>query len=96
MGKAASKKASKKSTKRLDSVGWVFWLICFLPAYPVGYYLSYQAAYEDQKTGLLPWVLGFVLAALGAGIVTWVVNSVLQLIDKQRRKTEPRPKKAGR
>lgn len=72
----AKSKAKKQS--RFESVGWGFWLITFVLLYPACWYIVYDAAYADQKRGVLPWGLGFFLAAIGASIVSIAVNFVLQ------------------
>lgn len=74
-----AKEASKgKQSQGLEAVGWGFWLICFVVLYGPAWYIGYSVSYSDQRGGLLPWVLGFVLAAFGAGIVSVAVNFTLQ------------------
>ncbi len=74
----AKSKPKGKKEHGLESVGWGFWLICFVVLYGPSWYVGYSVAYSDQRTGLLPWILGFVLAAFGAGLVSVAVNFTLQ------------------
>ncbi len=84
MAKRASKKGNKP--KKLDSVGWGFWLICFVLLYGPCWYLGYHYSYDDRRNGLLPWAVGFTLAAFGAGLLSFAVNYVLQTWQERARK----------
>lgn len=81
MARARHKKKKKKKvqeTTGLESVGWGFWLVCFVVFYGPGWYVVYRYAYEDRQVGIFPWVGAFVLAALGAGFLSFLVNFALQ------------------
>lgn len=85
---------AKTETKRLESVGWQFWMVWFVLFYPPVTYLAWQTAYNDMKTTILPWILGFLGAALGAGLVSWAVNTVLQRrVEKARKEQRKKAKK---
>lgn len=71
-------KKKKQKSNRLEAVGWGFWLICFAILYGPMTYLGYEASYEDMRAGMLPWVIGFSLAAVGAGFISVGVNYALQ------------------
>jgi len=75
-GKKAPKTAPKK--QGLESVGWGFWLICFAVLLGPCWYIGYDYSYNNMKAGLFPWVVGFSMAAFGAGILSLVVNYLLQ------------------
>ncbi len=86
--KKGRKKAQlrQKKKKGIEAVGWGFWLICFVVLFAPCTYLGYTYSYDDRKGGLLPWVLGFALAALGAGLLSLVVNFIIQKRVESRRK----------
>ncbi len=69
------KKAEKKG---IEAIGWGFWLICFALLFGPCYYLGYTYSVSDRKGGLLPWVIGFSLAALGAGLLSLAANFIVQ------------------
>lgn len=79
---------AKKRSGPVDSVGWVFWLVCFGIFAVPSIYLMLQYTYEDT-TLWGPIMFGIVLAATCAGITSWLVNSALQFrqgrIEKAKR-----------
>jgi len=87
---------AKKKGYEFDAAGWVFWLVVFGLLLGPGIYGSKQIMYED--TPWMQWVGGgVVVAALGAGIISWAVNSVVQrrrkrlrLAEKKRAKKQQR------
>lgn len=87
-----TKKRKKKSKHgRFESVGWGFWLICFAVLYGPMTYVGYIYSVEDRRTGLLPWVIGFTLAAFEAGVLSMAVNYGLQKrIELLRKKAKKR------
>lgn len=87
-------KGPKKAPKKpgLEAVGWGFWSICFSVLLGPGCYLGYQVSYADRKGGLLPWLIGFGLAAFGAGVISMVVNYSLQKRIELRRKSARKSK----
>ena len=88
MVKKTRKKGGKKSEKKkgIEAVGWGFWLICFAIFFGPSLYLGYTISYDDRKGGVLPWVIGFSLAALGAGLLSFMVNFIIQKRIESRRK----------
>lgn len=70
-----------------DAAGWLFWIVVFVVLLGPGIYGSKLAMYDDT-----PWVTwvggGLVVAALGAGMVSWGVNSVVQRRRKRLRIAE--------
>jgi len=77
MAKKSGNKKTEKS-KGIEAVGWGFWLICFVILYVPSWLIGKNFSYEDRSTGLFPLVVGFAIAAFGAGILSFVVNFVLQ------------------
>ena len=75
MGKKNDK---NRTTYRFESVGWGFWLICFVVFYGPATYVGFYYSYEDMRAGMLPWVIGFALAAVAAGLLSTAVNYILQ------------------
>ena len=89
VAKSAAKK--RKKPKRLEAVGWGFWLICFAVLYGPCWYLGYRYSYSAQRGGLFPWVVGFALAAIGAGLLSVAVNYALhKRIELERRRVRKR------
>ncbi|MCH8204424.1 MAG: hypothetical protein IID09_04625 [Candidatus Hydrogenedentes bacterium] len=88
MAKKRRKKGTRKAEKKkgIEAIGWGFWLICFAVLYGPCTYLGYTYSYDDRKGGLLPWVIGFALAALGAGLLSLVLNFIVQKRIESRRK----------
>ena len=90
----AKKKGRKKrkstenlpTKKGIEAVGWGFWLICLAVLFGPCLYLGYTYSVSSQKAGLLPWVIGFSLAAVGAGLLSLVVNFIIQKRIESRRK----------
>jgi hypothetical protein len=76
--KAAKHPAAAKPAAWRDSVGWGFWLICFAALYGPSWFLAYRFAVDSEKTGLVPWVTAFALAAVGAGLLSFAVNYSLR------------------
>jgi xanthine/uracil permease len=73
----------KKSWK-FDAAGWLFFLAMLLvlvaPCIAVAWRFIYPA-----YTRWYPVVTGIVVAAIGAGTVSWAVNAVLQWRQKKQR-----------
>lgn len=78
--KALTKRASTKKMKPagIESVGWGFWIICFIVLLGPATYLGWSFAYDDRKVGIFPWVVGFGIAAFGAGLLSTGVNFAIQ------------------
>lgn len=85
--------ARTNRSKGIDSVGWGFWSICFGVLVVPCTLLSWIVSYEDARSRFLPYLLGVVLAALGAGFLSWFVNAVIQKRLAKKRKTERKKSK---
>jgi len=59
---------------RRESVGWGFWLVCFAVFYVPALFVSRQSVYESDRETFVPYVIAFALAALGAGVLSYIVN----------------------
>lgn len=89
MAKTTGKK--KEKSKGIEEVGWGFWLICFTVLYGPCWYIAREYSYSDRKVGLFPLVVGFVLAAFGAGLLSFVLNFLVQ---KRRESVRKRVRKS--
>lgn len=65
------------SSPRWEAAGWGFWSIVFLILLGPSIYVSFQISYE-QSSMLVIVVVGMSIAAFIAGIVTFIVNMILQ------------------
>ena len=93
MARRKAKSPQKATEKRgIEAVGWGFWLICFAVLYGPGWYIGYTFSYDDRKSGILPWVIGFSLAAFGAGLISLVLNYIVQKRNESRRKSARKSK----
>lgn len=83
--------ATKKHTQ-IETVGWKFWLVAFVVLIVPGYLALLPITREST-----PWYAlaagGVVFAAIGAGVVSWAVNSLLQYRVRKRRHAERKSKK---
>jgi len=75
---------SKSAWWKIDAAGWVFWLIVFIVLAGPCVYGAWHVVYPDTPRPV-PVVTGMVLAAVGAGVVSWAVNSVIQRQRKKQR-----------
>jgi uncharacterized membrane protein YesL len=76
--------ANNKS-KRLEPVGWIFWLIAFVLSIPLCLYIVWQAAF----TSTLPIVriaASILLAAVFSACLSVAVNFVIDYIDGKRQR----------
>jgi hypothetical protein len=90
MAKKASKHpAAARPAVPRNSAGWGFWLICFAALYGPSWFLAYRSTVEREKTGFVPWVTAFALAAVGAGLLSFAANYAL------RSRAEAAKKKQG-
>ena len=74
----------KSWSSLFDTAGWLFWLIIFLLLLWPGILIASRFIYAVYGRWY-PFVTGAILAALGAGVVSWAVNSVLQRRRKRLR-----------
>lgn len=77
MAKHAAQREKPKHRKDLFA-GWGFWLVVFVTLYVPSWFWVSRNAYNDQKSGIFPWSAAFIMAALGAGIISWLVNAALR------------------
>lgn len=73
----------KQGRSPIDSVGWVFLLIVFAILLVPAIYLSWHVVRENQEWPI-PVGMGVLFALFAAGIVAWIVNTVLQVRAKRR------------
>ncbi len=73
----------KQDRSPIDSVGWVFLVVVFAILLIPAIYLSWHVVREDQEWPI-PFGLGVLLAFFASGIVTWIVNTALQVRSKRR------------
>lgn len=83
----------KKSSLKLEGVGWKFWSASFLVLLGPSLYLGWLIRYEDVSS-LVPGLVGIMVAALGAGVVSWIVNSALHSRHARARKAERKQNKS--
>ena len=75
---------SKESRWKFDAAGWVFWLIMFILLAGPCIFGAWKIVYSTASR-TVPIVTGLVLAAVGAGTVSWTVNAILQRRQKKQR-----------
>ena len=74
---------AKDKTSGLEYVGRKFWFVGFVVVAVPAVYASFQLVTE-RTTPLVPVAMGAIGAAIGAGVVSWAVNSVLQYRTRKR------------
>ena len=67
-----------------ESLGWIFWLICFVVLMGPCVYLALGASYEGVNPSG-PIMLGLLAASMLAGLVSWIANGLLQLRARRTR-----------
>lgn len=85
----------KKRSFEFDAAGWGFWVIVFFVLVGPAIYGSWHVVTERASRGI-PVGMGLVGAALGAGLVSWAVNAVLQFKRKKEKLAERRKSKKKR
>jgi len=75
---------AKKGSFEFDAAGWLFWLIVFAVLAGPAIYGSWQIVFSETNR-LVPIAMGIVGAAVGAGVVSWAVNGVIQYGQKKKR-----------
>lgn len=75
---------NRKDVSRIEKVGWLFWSVAFaVLVAPCFYAVSYGM---EEHTPLAERVgIAVVAAAVGAGLVSWPVNSIVQAHLKRQR-----------
>ena len=92
--KAKRARKAKQEQVEISGVGWVFFVVCFVLLVVPSVILVWVYSYEDKRGSLFPYIVGFVIAALGAGVFSWAVNSVWYWVMTKRLKAKrKKPKK---
>ena len=80
------------SVNRWESVGWVFWSVCFLLSLPGCIYITRNLSYSNVSVfGYI--VFGVMLAGGVASVITWVTNTVLGVFARQILKRQKKEEK---
>lgn len=74
---------TKKAEHRFVA-GWLFWGIVFFLLSPISIFWCWRIV-EPEESRVIPVSMGFLLAALGAGIIAWAANAALQWVQERRR-----------
>lgn len=68
---------AKKKESRFEAAGWLFWIITSVVLMPPSIWFFWSKK-PEEATWLYPFGMGAVIAALAAGFITWIVNSIIQ------------------
>jgi hypothetical protein len=86
-------------SRRLDSVGWIFFFVMLVLYLPVCIYVVIQMTLDTLHIGTRVGV-GVVLAFFAAGFTSWLVNSMLyyraQRLDANAAEAEKQARKPGK
>lgn len=75
---------AKSSRREFDAAGWLFWTLVFAVLAGPGMYLAFK--FTDKGSFILLRLgAGAMIAAVGAGVISWAVNTVLQYRNRKRR-----------
>lgn len=74
-------------TKELLEAGWEFWIFSFVAALGPCLFFGLRVTRESAPR-LAPISFGLIAAALGAGVLSWAANSVIQRRAERNRKRE--------
>lgn len=88
-------KASQQTSIRWEAAGWGFWSLLFLIMLGPAIYFTFQISYE-QTSAFVAVIVGFSIAAFIAGVVTFVVNAILQSRAERIRRAANSTKKKKR
>ncbi|HOK09909.1 MAG TPA: hypothetical protein PLT82_10315 [Candidatus Hydrogenedens sp.] len=84
-----------KQFKNIESVGWIFWIICSLLLLVPNYFLAGFLVYDYSKGTRIGFTIG--MSAVVGAIIAWVVNEILYRINlakyKETRKKERKKKR---
>ena len=83
---------AKKDSFEFDAAGWLFWLIVFVALIGPAIYGCSKIVYA-RTSAVVPIGMGVVGAAVGAGVVSWAVNAVVQRRRKKKRLAERKKSK---
>lgn len=88
--------ATEKPKRRLDAAGWLVWFVVWLILLGPSIYLLGLAKLVGTKWAAIV-LFGVVVASIGAGFITWILNWFLQRREARRRANErTAQKKANR
>jgi hypothetical protein len=76
--------SNKDTGWKFDAAGWVFWLIVFVLLAGPCIFGIWKIVYATANRSI-PIVTGLIVAAIGAGFISWAVNAVVQRRQKQQR-----------
>lgn len=76
---------SKLQFKSLDSVGWLAFTIIFAALIYPGQLAAHALTYEQMSTPFSMIVLGLVIAAISAAVITWALNAVVTRLAELRK-----------
>lgn len=74
----------RKHSFEFDAAGWLFWIVVFVVLIAPSIYGSWQIVEQDASP-IIPISMGVVGSAVGAGVVSWAVNFVLQTRRRKQR-----------
>lgn len=78
---------AKNIWRNFDAAGWLFWTILFVVLIAPGTYLAFK--FTDKRALLALRIgSGVIVAAIGAGVISWAVNAIVQHLGKKRRLAE--------
>ena len=75
---------AKKASFEFDAAGWLFWTILLVVFLAPCLWMAWQITYEGTSA-LVRIGMGAVSAAVAAGFVSWVVNTLVQRYRKKKR-----------
>ena len=78
---------AKNEGFKFDAAGWLFWTVVLVLLTPFCIYGSLKIVFQGTSR-VVPIGMGVVLAAVGAGLVSWSVNAVIQARKKKQRQIE--------
>lgn len=76
-----------KERFQFDAAGWGFWGIVFAVLLGPSIWGAWHMMYQAQRSAVAVGA-GLVVAALGAGVISWAVNAVLQRRQRVQRVAE--------
>ncbi|MBX7255578.1 MAG: hypothetical protein K1Y02_04370 [Candidatus Hydrogenedentes bacterium] len=78
---------AKKQSKKFDAVGWKFWAVAFVVLLTPSVYGMSQIVRENTKYFVIVF-MAVLAAGAAAALVTWAVNSIIQLVISSNRKKQ--------
>lgn len=75
---------TKNRKWEFDAAGWGFWIVLLVLLVVPCFYLSKRVVFEGTRI-YVTIAIATVMAAIGAGVISWAVNAVLQRHRKKQR-----------